>query len=50
MGRSKNITTDYLVVGAGAMGLAFADEIINMSAGTGNDNTKIILVDKRAKP
>ena len=50
MGRSKNITTDYLVVGAGAMGLAFADEIINMSAGTGKDDTKIILVDKRAKP
>ena len=32
------------------MGLAFADEILNMSAGTGNDDTKIVMVDRRAKP
>ena len=50
MGRKEKITTDYLVIGAGAMGMAFADEIINMSGGTGNDNTKIVIVDKRAKP
>eukprot|EP00091_Calanus_sinicus_P008966 TRINITY_DN21291_c0_g1_i1.p1 TRINITY_DN21291_c0_g1~~TRINITY_DN21291_c0_g1_i1.p1 ORF type:complete len:164 (+),score=37.09 TRINITY_DN21291_c0_g1_i1:168-659(+) len=50
MVRSEKISTDYLVVGAGAMGLAFADEIINMSAGTGNDDTKIVIVDRRAKP
>jgi len=50
MARKEQITTDYLVIGAGAMGLAFADEIINMSAGTGNDGTKIVIVDKRANP
>merc|ERR1712013_661013 len=50
MDRKEKIITDYLVIGAGAMGLAFADEIINMSAGTGNDATEIVIVDKRAKP
>jgi len=50
MARKEKITTDYLVIGAGAMGLAFADEILNMSAGTGNDATEIVIVDKRAKP
>jgi len=50
MERKKTIITDYLVIGAGAMGMAFADEIINMSAGTGNDDTEIVIVDRRAKP
>jgi len=50
MGRQEKISTDYLVIGAGAMGLAFADEILNMSAGTGHDATEIVIVDKRAKP
>jgi len=50
MERIIKISTDYLVVGAGAMGLAFADEVINMSNGTGNDNTEILIVDRRAQP
>jgi len=50
MARREKISTDYLVVGAGAMGLAFADQIINMSAGTGHDATEIVIVDRRAKP
>merc|ERR1712179_190553 len=50
MARKERIITDYLVIGAGAMGLAFAYEILNMSAGTGNDATEIVIVDKRAKP
>ena len=50
MARREKISADYLVIGAGAMGLAFADEVLNMSAGTGNDDTKIVMVDRRAKP
>ena len=50
MESKKTIITDYLVIGAGAMGMAFADEIINMSGGTGNDDTEIVLVDRRANP
>jgi len=43
--RTISLTADYLVVGAGAMGLAFADEIIC----TGSDkSTTVILVDTRA--
>ena len=36
---------DYLVIGAGAMGLAFADELL-----TNNPNLRIIIVDKASKP
>ena len=36
---------DYLVVGAGAMGLAFADELLKQQPGD-----TIVLVDERAKP
>ena len=50
MERKIKISTDYLVVGAGAMGLAFADEVIPMSNGTGNDSTEILIVDRRAQP
>ena len=50
MERKIKISTDYLVVGAGAMGLAFADEVIQMSNGTGNDSTEILIVDRRAQP
>merc|ERR1719369_220460 len=32
------------------MGMAFADEIINMSSGTGNDDINIVIVDKRPFP
>lgn len=39
------LDTDYLVVGGGAMGLAFTDEIL-----THNPTARIIIVDKRAKP
>ena len=39
------LETDYLVVGAGAMGLAFADEVLTRSP-----NARIIILDKRAKP
>lgn len=38
------LETDYLVVGAGAMGLAFADEIIH-----GSKDARVVLVDRRAK-
>ena len=38
------LETDYLVVGAGAMGLAFADEIIH-----GSKDARVLLVDRRAK-
>ena len=36
---------DYLVIGSGATGMAFVDEIIHKS-----QNIKVVLVDKRAKP
>jgi L-2-hydroxyglutarate oxidase LhgO len=32
---------DYLVIGAGAMGLAFVDELLNQ-----NSNLSVIIVDK----
>ena len=39
------LETDYLVVGAGAMGMAFADTIINEQP-----NSNITLVDQRSAP
>ena len=42
---THELDTDYLVVGTGAMGLAFADELIR-----GDPSAEIILVDRRAKP
>ena len=36
---------DYLVIGSGATGMAFVDEIIHKS-----QNIKVVLVDKRANP
>ena len=41
----RNLECDYLVIGAGATGLAFVDELIH-----GSRHIKVILVDKRAKP
>ena len=44
----KIVTTmecDYLVIGSGVTGMAFADEIIH-----GSSSASVILVDKRAKP
>ena len=46
---TKNIIEldcDYLVVGCGATGMAFVDELIHLSKG----EMKVIMVDKRAKP
>ena len=40
----NKLETDYLIIGAGAMGLAFADEIIR-----GSRDRQVILVDRRAK-
>jgi len=42
---TQNLETDYLVIGTGAMGLAFADELIRC-----NPTAHLILVDKHAKP
>ena len=42
---SREIATDYLIKGAGAMGLAFADEIARFQP-----KAKITLVDRRPKP
>ena len=39
------LETDYLVIGAGAMGMAFADEVLTQSS-----DARLILVDKHAKP
>ena len=41
----KKLECDYLVIGAGATGMAFVDELIH-----GNRNMKVILIDKRSKP
>ena len=45
MERTQHITTDYLIVGAGAMGLAFVDTLL-----TENDSATFVIVDKRALP
>jgi len=41
----NEISTDYLIVGAGAMGLAFADTLL-----TENKTAQFVIVDKRAMP
>ena len=41
----EELDTDYLVVGAGALGMAFADELVSQSK-----SVRIILVDRRATP
>lgn len=41
----QTLETDYLVTGAGAMGMAFSDEIL-----TQNPDARIVLVDRHAKP
>lgn len=41
----SHLETDYLIVGAGAMGMAFADEMH-----TAKPDARITLVDKRARP
>lgn len=42
---NQQLDTDYLIIGAGATGLAFADEMLNSSK-----SARIIMVDRRAKP
>ena len=41
----ENLLTDYLIVGAGAMGLGFLDELINSST-----DMEAIIVDTRSAP
>ena len=41
----NEIAADYLVVGAGAMGMAFADELLSRDA-----SVRIVMVDRHAKP
>jgi len=44
MTRSREIETDYLVVGSGAMGLAFADTLVSES------DARITIVDRHGQP
>jgi len=41
---TRQIETDYLVVGAGASGMAFTDELVNRS------DAEVVLVDRRHRP
>jgi hypothetical protein len=45
MKNPQNLVTDYLIIGAGAMGLAFADTLL-----TENATATVVIVDKRAMP
>ncbi len=42
---NESLEADYLVVGGGAMGMAFADEILHA-----NKAARVVVVDRRAKP
>ena len=42
---TEQLEADYLVVGSGAMGMAFTDELL-----TQNSQATVILVDRHAKP
>ena len=42
--------TDYLIIGAGAMGMAFADTILAETAPTKHNATTITIVDRNARP
>jgi hypothetical protein len=42
---TQTLTTDYLIIGSGAVGMAFADELLLQ-----NDTADIIIVDRFAKP
>jgi hypothetical protein len=39
------VETDYLIIGAGAIGMAFADELVTQS-----NTVRVVLVDRRTKP
>jgi len=41
----RALETDYLVVGAGAMGMAFVDEVL-----AADPSADIVLIDRRAQP
>ena len=45
MTKTITLSTDYLIVGAGAMGMGFLDELINNSS-----EMEAIIVDRRDKP
>ena len=45
MGKTISLTTDYLIIGAGTMGMCFLDELINNSS-----SLTAIIVDQRDKP
>src|SRR3954465_8731633 len=44
MGMGSTITTDYLIMGAGATGMAFADSLLTESDAT------MVIVDRRHRP
>jgi len=49
--KTIKLETDYLIIGGGAMGMAFVDEMVNRSFNCGNNqNTEFIIIDKHAKP
>jgi NAD(P)-binding Rossmann-like domain len=41
---NQELETDYLIIGAGAMGMAFADEVIH-----GSRHSRVTLIERRAK-
>ena len=45
MVKTISLTTDYLIIGAGTMGMCFLDELINNSS-----SLTAIIVDQRDKP
>ena len=45
MTKTITLTTDYLIIGAGALGMGFLDELINTSS-----SLEAIIVDQRDKP
>ena len=40
----ESLTADYLIVGAGASGMAFLDELVH------NSDQTVVVVDRRAQP
>jgi len=49
--KTIHLETDYLIIGGGAMCMAFVDEMLIGSRNFGNNkNTEFIIVDKHAKP
>lgn len=43
-GPAKTIETDYLVIGAGAMGMAFTDTLITESG------ARVVMIDRACQP